>query len=135
MEQPRRTEVDRAGNEVADTLRQRPLPSAHAGIHRREESARAWDVELDGRGTSHPNANGNTAQGLVCESQSGGHGRQAGLHDRARSGELFPAWPAEPDVGRVANGVAKRVDRLKALGNGQVPRVAAAAWLRLSANA
>ena len=37
-------------------------------------------------------------------------------------------WPTEPDVGRVANGVAFRVDRLKAIGNGQVPRVAATAW-------
>ena len=37
-------------------------------------------------------------------------------------------WPTEPDVGRVAHGVANRVDRLKALGNGQVPRVAATAW-------
>ncbi|MDE4537700.1 DNA cytosine methyltransferase [Pseudomonas sp. ITEM 17296] len=36
-------------------------------------------------------------------------------------------WPIEPDMGRVADGVAFRVDRLKALGNGQVPRVAAAA--------
>ena len=37
-------------------------------------------------------------------------------------------WPAEPAVGRVVNGLAFRVDRLKALGNGQVPRVAATAW-------
>ncbi|WP_374557959.1 DNA cytosine methyltransferase [Aquitalea pelogenes] len=37
-------------------------------------------------------------------------------------------WPAEPDVGRVANGVANRMDRIKALGNGQVPKVAATAW-------
>jgi len=37
-------------------------------------------------------------------------------------------WSAEPDVGRVAHGVASRVDRLKALGNGQVPAVAALAW-------
>lgn len=37
-------------------------------------------------------------------------------------------WPAEPGVGRVANGMAYRVDRIKALGNGQVPRVAAAAF-------
>ena len=32
-------------------------------------------------------------------------------------------WGAEPDVGRVAHGVAFRVDRLAALGNGQVPAV------------
>ncbi len=37
-------------------------------------------------------------------------------------------WLAEPDVGRVADGVAHRVDRLKALGNGQVPACHAAAW-------
>lgn len=37
-------------------------------------------------------------------------------------------WAIEPDVGRVANGVANRVDRLSAIGNGQVPAVAAAAW-------
>jgi DNA (cytosine-5)-methyltransferase 1 len=37
-------------------------------------------------------------------------------------------WRTEPDVDRVANGVAARVDRLKALGNGQVPACAAAAW-------
>lgn len=37
-------------------------------------------------------------------------------------------WKVEPDLGRVANGVAARVDRLKALGNGQVPAVAALAW-------
>jgi len=42
------------------------------------------------------------------------------------------AWPPEPDVGRMAHGVANRVDRLKALGNGQVPRVAATAFAALS---
>lgn len=30
-------------------------------------------------------------------------------------------WPAEPSVGRVANGVPSRVDRLKCLGNAVVP--------------
>jgi DNA (cytosine-5)-methyltransferase 1 len=42
-------------------------------------------------------------------------------------------WESEPNVGRVANGVAARVDRLKAIGNGQVPGVAATAWRILSA--
>ena len=37
-------------------------------------------------------------------------------------------WKTEPNVGRVANGVAARVDRLKAIGNGQVPLCAATAW-------
>lgn len=34
----------------------------------------------------------------------------------------------KPNVLRVVNGVANRVDRLKAIGNGQVPIVAATAW-------
>ena len=42
-------------------------------------------------------------------------------------------WQAEPNVGRVADGVAARVDRLKAIGNGQVPLCAATAWRILSA--
>jgi len=37
-------------------------------------------------------------------------------------------WEVEPNVGRVADGVAARVDRLKAIGNGQVPLCAAEAW-------
>jgi len=42
-------------------------------------------------------------------------------------------WSAEPNVGRVADGVAARVDRLKAIGNGQVPLCAATAWRILNA--
>ena len=33
-------------------------------------------------------------------------------------------WAVEPDVGRVANGVSKRMDRLKGLGNAIVPQIA-----------
>ena len=41
-------------------------------------------------------------------------------------------WTVEPELGRVANGVANRVDRLKAIGNGQVSAVASKAWEILS---
>jgi len=37
-------------------------------------------------------------------------------------------WEFEPPVGRVVDGVAHRVDRLKAVGNGQVPTVVKLAW-------
>ena len=40
-------------------------------------------------------------------------------------------WTVEPDVGRVADGVAHRVDRLRAIGNGVVPAVAARAFVTL----
>ena len=41
-------------------------------------------------------------------------------------------WKIEPNVGRVADGVDARVDRLKAIGNGQVPLCAATAWIILN---
>jgi DNA (cytosine-5)-methyltransferase 1 len=37
-------------------------------------------------------------------------------------------WSIEPKLGRVVNGLAARLDRLKAIGNGQVPLCAATAW-------
>ena len=44
----------------------------------------------------------------------------AGASGSRRVGET---WRAEPDVGRVAHGVPKRVDRLKQLGNAVVPQI------------
>lgn len=40
-------------------------------------------------------------------------------------------WLAEPGLGRVADGVAHKMDRLRAIGNGQVPLVAAVAFNEL----
>jgi len=53
--------------------------------------------------------------------------RQAGS-----CGDGLGWWGAEPAVGRVVNGLAYRVDRLKAIGNGQVSLVAAAAFTELA---
>lgn len=61
---------------------------------------------------------------------SGGTRQPAGLPPAGRGAEW---WAVEPDVGRVADGVAARVDRLRCLGNGQVPHCAAEAWTRLVA--
>lgn len=41
-----------------------------------------------------------------------------------RSLKHVEAWKPEPNLGRVANGVPRRVDRLKCLGNAVVPQVA-----------
>lgn len=43
-------------------------------------------------------------------------------------------WELESCVGRVVDGVANRMDRLKSLGNGQVPLQAALAWKLLEDN-
>ena len=54
--------------------------------------------------------------------------RSAAEHAAPQFGDW---WAAEPGVVRMVHGLAHRVDRLAALGNGQVPIVACRAWERL----
>jgi len=53
-------------------------------------------------------------------------------HDLRDCGDAKPkhsgGWSSKPSMDRVAHGMAHRMDRLKCLGNGQVPAVAARAW-------
>jgi len=64
--------------------------------------------------------------------QRKGRGISRGIYSQ-HSNFICPSWwDVEPNVGRVAHGVAARVDRLKAIGNGQVPAVAATAWRMLT---
>ena len=97
---------------------------------------------------AHSNSNGESISAVnaeqVCESDMAHtkcRQQEMGRHD-ARMGWIKKLgkernarvcfWTTEPNVGRVANGVASRVDRLKAIGNGQVPAVAATAFQLLS---
>lgn len=57
--------------------------------------------------------------------------KNTGIGDSGSVGKTRHPWQTEPAVGRVADGVANRVDRLKAIGNGQVPLVAATAFRNL----
>jgi site-specific DNA-cytosine methylase len=80
----------------------------------------------------------NTSQVAFTESKGLEGWNNRGNHEQAKSRlrevgwSVETNWIIEPDVGRVANGVAARVDRLKAIGNGQVPLCAATAWRILS---
>jgi len=65
-----------------------------------------------------------------CDEQSSSKRIQS---EFARSyGSNLRWWSVEPKLGRVAHGVADRVHRLKAIGNGQVPLCAATAWRLLN---
>ena len=90
---------------------------------------------------------GNASQPLHCGSdladaygtnlEGGGHrydaqGWKESFRHVGLAGGISDWWEAEPSVGRVAHGVAGRVDRLKAIGNGQVPLCAATAWRLLN---
>ena len=70
-------------------------------------------------------------QELLCDGGNYYRQRRQVSKFRNSNGKVRPNnswWATEPNVGRVAHGVASRVDRLKAIGNGQVSEVARRAW-------
>jgi len=80
---------------------------------------RLWIVgraKTERPGAALADADGNREKRNQSQNRQGSGSKQSGW------------WRFEPDVGRVAHGVAARMDRLKALGNGQVPQVVKTAW-------
>lgn len=66
-----------------------------------------------------PYAYGNAARRLPCGTETSQPVSGIGRGDAGAN-----QWQAEPDVGRVVNGVSSRVDRLRCLGNAVVPQQA-----------
>ena len=66
----------------------------------------------------------------VVEANRAGAGKQRSADKAVPSTQRW--WSTEPALGRVAHGVANRVDRLRAIGNGQVPAVVRLAWETLT---
>jgi DNA (cytosine-5)-methyltransferase 1 len=124
------SELGECGEDVADAERIR----CDTGLRRQEGQQsggrrEAWrESEAHGEAVVDANGAGRREFGACDE----GEGEQGG--GQRDSGATAGAgwWQSEPGVGRVANGVAFRVERLRALGNGQVPGVAALAWRMLS---
>ena len=72
-----------------------------------------------------PNPKGIGVQGLWSswEQESHAHEGQE-VSVRNSEGGRQTIWDVEPNVGRVAHGIPKRVDRIKGLGNAIVPQIA-----------
>ena len=115
------------GSDVADTSSQR----SEAGITNSQGRKERQSDKFDDSGITGRNqdATNSMQSGL----QGGGQVWQEN-NKIGQNAELWRTtakrswWTTEPGVGRVANGLAGRVDRLKAIGNGQVPLCAATAW-------
>jgi len=103
---------------------------------KRRGSGRTWGVtgkdQRYKRLPGDPNPNGKRLQRRIRSELQKCPGQllagEACTHDVKHSTN----WVIEPELGRVADGVAYRVDRIKTLGNGQVPIVACVAWNILS---
>ena len=111
------------------------------------QPARAIDAEASGvpgdvadassqRRARRARMRGDQRQPIPPEQSAGSgqadrRGEPGGCGQDVRNPDDGDWWQAEPALGRVADGVAHRVDRLRAIGNGQVPAVAALAWTEL----
>ena len=138
------SESGRSGGQLADSDRGRfeqRQPEAEPQTWLGEQGERN-DTEL-GNSDSH------AIQGMEQGTQQGEHQRQVGLPNRTPKLFALPVWPPRPDdiegwvavlnerpdlapaltkdalatICGVADGATRRVDRLKALGNGVVPAV------------
>ena len=89
------------------------------------------EAERSGKKLADPEGVGIQGDRAVREQESHVQAGQ-GLSGCDGSGSGGGYWETEPNVGRVADGVASRVDRLKAIENGQVPIVAATVWRLLN---
>ena len=90
--------------------------TAGAGLSEREKNRQQQSILHAQRGSfeiSHP-----AKQRLQGQESTRGNRGESGLFTECCG------WLTEPDVGRLAHGVPRRVDRLKGLGNSIVPEIA-----------
>ena len=107
------------GADVEDTrrtLRQGSLFRTENENEIRKENADQFERSSSSSRNGISNTNGSGLQGLGSE-----HKLRESQKERSFSWERW--WELEPDVGRVANGIPKRVDRLKGLGNSLIPAI------------
>ena len=101
------------------------IPDVANADGERPQGCKQHGAPKTGEGTGEPTPRwttgkrGETLHNTVC-------GGCDGNDRRKESQELADGscWAVEPDVGRVANGIPNRVDRLKCLGNAVVPQQA-----------
>ena len=125
-------------SDVPDALRPVGEPTARGRRIRKGDSELA-DAASNGRQQGTQVSQGGQPKLAACSeddannTDSGRHGTPEEPICPGRDGLVVPSWWAvEPALGRVVNGLAHRVDRLRALGNGQVSAVVARAWELLS---
>ena len=104
------------------------------GKHQAEEQGRdEFELRAIGHGANVADAVRQRLQRIIPEFADEKIGpQQSKRPDRSR-GNGIGWWTSEPAVGRVVDGLANRGHRIKALGNGQVPLQAAAAYVLLDA--
>jgi DNA (cytosine-5)-methyltransferase 1 len=107
----------------AEHTRQCGMERQNDGIQSEREQGAGW-APICGATMADPDCQGCPIKGPVRSGQK---------HTVVEpSGHWRGWWQTEPRLGRVVDGVAHRVDRLRAISEGQVPAVVAGVWQLLS---
>lgn len=98
----------------------------------KEQSAEIRQYAQCDIGASSEDVADTTSLGQSGQGESGKRSSETeegeGKADKSEPECFGSFWSIEPKLDRVVNGLANRMDRLKAIGNGQVPIQAAVAW-------
>lgn len=123
-------ELEDCGEAVADSLS--PGLEGHAGDGERSDGQGRVSEEAE-RPTRESGLRGGGSCSEIGNSQPGLGGMVDGLAAGMDCNHMERSdwWQVEPEIPRVSASQPARVQRLKAIGNGQVPRVAAVAWITL----
>jgi DNA (cytosine-5)-methyltransferase 1 len=114
---PERAGLRQGGS--AGQRRRRPGDGGGARGAMADPERRGWQGRADQPGPDDPQRS--PAVGGQGSTDPAGGGARGRSRKRLPSSE---SWSVEPDVGRVADGVSARVDRLAALGNALLPQIA-----------
>ena len=124
----------RWNNRVADWQKRQFLRNKNWNASKNKSEREGWFSWVGQVGSDVANATSQRQQGQRQHEQPFNTKKNCeGKANYVESIGRSEQWATEPNVGRVADGVAARVDRLKAIGNGQVPLCAATAWRILNA--
>jgi DNA (cytosine-5)-methyltransferase 1 len=107
----RKPNAANSGEDVAHAKDKRSRSIYDNGKHKEQYQKIRIQEQLGG-------SRGNRGNGVLSHPT-----HHAAISEGIRWGDTAGQWWAEPNVGRVAYGVPKRVDRLKALGNAVVPQI------------
>ena len=103
---------------------------AHAGCQRQgAEVSRSGGQSIDGTAqgqrTEARNRFADGGEDVADTNREGLEGAEwQGFEGRGERPSIGSWWKTEPELGRVANGIPRRVDRIKGLGNAIVPQIA-----------
>jgi len=115
------------GENVAYTEGEQSTPDDNGG----EQGTVSEPQQIQPRGSSSRSYVADTSGKRRSSGLSGQDEGQEGFTEELNNrgyrcgwGQTESIWAVEPDVGRVAHGIPRRVDRLKGLGNAIVPQIA-----------